>query len=442
MLDKNAFPAGAIHIIEVIQKSGHKAYFVGGCVRDLLLGKKPDEFDITTDATPEAVQKLFPKVVPTGIEFGTVTVVLTDGTYEVTTFRSDESYSDSRHPDKVKFTKSLEDDLSRRDFTINAMAYDPFSKTLVDKFGGQADLKKKIIRTVGDPMDRFNEDGLRPMRACRFAAKLGFEIEKDTLQATGKTLDKAKKVATERIHDEFVKMLSAQKPSIGIEYMRESGLLNLVMPELEVCYGVEQPRQFHKWDVYWHSLYTCDALPADNYALRLAGLLHDIAKPSCKVDMTFYNHDVKGLETAENILKRLKFSNADVAYVGNLIKNHMYNYTSEWSDPAVRRFMKRVGVDFLEDLFKLREADICAMEKETINTHLSYLKKRIAKVLKEENALHIRDLKVNGEDVMKILNVGQGPKVGEVLGALLEKVLDDPVQNDRENLIRMIESYR
>ncbi len=442
MFDKKLFPSGAIFILEVLQNSGHKAYLVGGCVRDLLLKKHPSEWDITTDATPIVAQKLFQKVIPTGVDFGTVTVVLDDGSYEVTTFRSDERYSDGRHPDKVKFTRSLEEDLSRRDFTINAMAYDPFSKEFADKFAGRDDLAKKLIRTVGDPVDRFSEDGLRPMRACRFAAKLGFEIEKKTLEAIERTLDKAKKVAPERMHDELVKMLSAEKPSIGIEYMRKSGLLKLVMPELDSSFGVEQPKAFHKFDVYWHSLYTCDALPEDRYALRLAGLLHDIAKPACKVDMTFYNHDSKGVEMAENILKRLKFSNADIEYVLNLIKNHMFNYTSEWSDSAVRRFMRRVGVDQLGDLFELRVADIKAMEKEIVQDNLPEMKRRIEKVLKEENALHVKDLKVDGKDVMAALGIGPGPKVGEVLNGLLEKVLDAPELNDRAKLLELIGSFR
>lgn len=442
MFDKKLLPKGALYVLEVLQNAGHKAYLVGGCVRDLLLKKQPAEWDITTDAAPVVVQKLFEKVVPTGIDFGTVTVVLDDASYEVTTFRSDESYSDGRHPDKVKFTRSLEEDLSRRDFTINAMAYDPFSKEFVDKFGGQKDLKSKLIRTVGEPVERFNEDGLRPMRACRFAAKLGFKIEEKTLEAIGKTIEKAKMVAPERVHDELVKMLAADKPSIGIEYMRKSGLLKLYMPELEACYGVEQPREFHKYDVYWHSLYSCDALPKDNCALRLAGLLHDIAKPPCKVDMTFYDHDSKGLEMAEVILRRLRFSNDDISYIGNLIKNHMFNYTSQWSDSAVRRFMRRVGVDHLEDLFLLRIGDMKAMEKEIVQGNLPELKVRIKKVIEEENALDVSALKVNGEDVMKVLNIGPSKKVGEVLSLLLEKVLDDPSLNNREALLRMIESAK
>jgi tRNA nucleotidyltransferase (CCA-adding enzyme) len=445
MFDKRSFPKGAVFVIEVLQNSGHKAYFVGGCVRDLMLKKKPLEWDITTDAAPIATQKLFKKVVPTGIEFGTVTVVHDDGSYEVTAFRADEKYSDGRHPDKVTFTKSLEDDLSRRDFTVNAMAYDPFSKEFVDRFDGKGDIKRKLIKAVGDPEDRFNEDGLRPVRACRFAAKLDFKIEGKTLDAIGRTLNKVKMVAPERIHDELVKMLDADKPSIGIEYMRGSGLLKAIMPELDACFGVDQPKPFHKYDVYRHSLYTCDALSNGSYQLRLAGLLHDIAKPQCKElrpgtksGMTFYAHDEHGVKKAREIMTRMRFSNADIDYVENLIKNHMFNYTSDWSDSAVRRFMIRVGVGNLEDLFALRVADLKAMDREIIQNNLPELKKRIARVIEEDNALNVKSLKIDGEDVMKALNIGPGPKVGEVLNELLERVLEDPTLNERDELLDMI----
>ncbi len=448
MFNRKLFPKGALYIVEVLKNSGHKAYLVGGCIRDLILGREPTEWDLTTDATPHVIQRLFQKVIPTGIDFGTVTIVQDDGSYEVTTFRSDERYSDGRHPEKVTFTKSLDEDLSRRDFTVNAMAYDPFSKEFVDKFEGRKDLKKKLIRTVGNPVERFNEDGLRPIRACRFAAKLGFEIDKETLEAISKAIDRVNMIAPERIHDELVKMLGAEKPSIGFEYMRKSGLLKIIMPELETCFGVDQPKPFHKYDVYWHSLYTCDALPREKYTLKLAGLLHDIAKPGCKQEITsknkmvFYDHDTEGVNIAKEILERLRFSNSDIDYIKNLIKNHMFNYSCEWSDSAVRRFMIRVGVKNLEDLFALRIADVKAMEREIDEEYLSELKKRIARVIEEDNALHVRNLKVSGEDVMEVLNIRPGPRVGEVLTFLLERVLDDPGLNNRDTLLRMIESYK
>jgi len=442
MLKTHPFPKDLITIIKTIQKTGFKCYIVGGGIRDLLLKKTPGTWDLTTDASPQQVTKLFEKVVPTGIEYGTVTVILNKIPYEITTFRSDEKYVDGRHPSNVRFTKELSKDLSRRDFTINAIAYEPISNELMDLFGGQKDLKKKIIRTVGDPLERFREDGLRPLRACRFAAKLGFKIETETLKAIPKCLDVAKKVSMERVHDELMKMLEADKPSVGIELMRKSGLLSIYMPELEEGIGIEQPKPFHKDDVYWHNLYACDCISKDKPVLRLAALLHDIAKPECKVEDTFYEHESKGVETAREIMKRLKFSNEHIDYVSNIIRNHMFNYTPEWSDAAVRRFMRRAGVKYLDDIFELRVADIKAMGRKVESGHPRQLRTRIKNVLKEQNALHTKDLKVDGNDVMKTLGIAPGPKVGEVLNALLEKTLDNPALNTKQNLIDLIKGMK
>ena len=432
---------GAVNIVKILKAQGAQAYLVGGCIRDSLLGKEPEEWDITTSARPDEVMKLFAKVIPTGIEYGTVTVMLPDGQYEVTTFRSDERYLDGRHPANVKFTDNIHKDLSRRDFTVNALAYDPLSDELIDDFAGQKDLKSKLIRSVGDPLERFSEDGLRPVRDCRFAAKLEFEIEKGTFAAIPGSLEVVKKVALERLHDELVKMLSADKPSIGFELMRKSGLLKLILPELEEGYGVEQPPQYHKYDVYWHSLYSCDAAPKNAVILRLAALLHDIGKPKCKEGYTFYNHDQVGAEMAENALKRLRFSGDDIKQVANLIRNHMFEYSSEWSDAAVRRFIRRIGgVENISGLFQLRRADARAMEREIESEYLIELQKRIDKFIAEENALDVSDLKADGNDVMQILNIPPGPKVGQVLNELLEKVLDDPKLNKREALLELIRS--
>ena len=439
MLKNDKIPAGALKIVKTLKEKGYQAYLVGGCIRDLLLGIPVLEWDITTSAKPEEVSKLFKKTIPTGIAYGTVTVILDDGNYEVTTFRSDEKYRDGRHPDNVVFTKDIHKDLSRRDFTINALAADPETKELIDDYKGQADLKKKLIRTVGNPVDRFSEDGLRSVRACRFAAKLGFEIEKETFAAISKTLKITEKVAPERIHDEIVKMLGAPSPSVGFELMRQSGLLHQIMPELEECVAVDQPRHFHKYDVYWHSLYACDAAEAGNVILRMAALLHDIGKPSCKKGDAFHNHDKVGKEMAEKLLRRLKFSNDDIKKICNLISHHMFNYTSEWSDSAVRRFLVRIGgVDNVADLFAIRAADTRAMEQEIDSAYLIELQKRIDKIISEENALHIRDLKVDGTDVMGTLKIPAGPRVGQVLHALLEKVLDNPDLNQRETLLQLI----
>jgi len=437
-----AVQKNALKIIKTLHEGGYQAFLVGGCVRDSLLNLPVVEWDITTAARPEVVSRLFPKVVPTGIEYGTVTVLLDGQTFEVTTFRADENYVDGRHPSNVVFTDDIHQDLSRRDFTINALAYDPLTKTLIDDFHGQADLKNKVIRAVGNPVERFQEDGLRSVRACRFAAKLNFTIEPETLAAISQTLEVTKKVAPERIHDELEKVLSSDKPSIGLELMRQTGLLQLIMPELVTCVGVTQPENFHKYDVYWHNLHSCDAAPKDNIILRLAALLHDISKPACKVEMTFYNHDQVGADVAQQILKRLRFSNQVIEQVSNLIRQHMFNYTSDWSDAAVRRFLRRIGgVANVPALFALRLADTAAMEHEIDSDYLKELQARIDKIVAEANALDVKDLKVNGSDVMKTLNIPPGKKVGEVLNALLEKVLDDPSLNQREKLLDLIKAH-
>jgi tRNA nucleotidyltransferase (CCA-adding enzyme) len=433
---------GAAAIIRELKSRGHQAYVVGGSVRDALLGKTPHEWDLTTSAKPAEVKKLFKKVVPTGLKYGTVTVLLDDGQYEVTTFRSDEKYVDGRHPDNVKFTSDIHLDLARRDFTINALAYDPETDTLIDDFGGRKDLVGKLIRTVGEPLDRFAEDGLRPLRACRFAATLGFRIEARTLAGIGGALRVAKKVSLERVHDELVKMLAAEKPSVGLDYMQQTGLLPLFLPELSNCVGVEQPPEYHQHDVYWHSLYACDAAPRGKLTVRLAALLHDIGKPSCKAGMTFYDHDQASARLTEKLLRRLKFSNADIEQTVNLIANHMFDYKSGWSDAAVRRFIRRVGgAANVSDLFALRRADTAAMRQTLGTAYLAELQQRIDRIVAEENALRVGDLKVDGKDVMKTLKIKPGPQVGQVLRALLEQVLDDPKLNEKTTLLKLIKKH-
>ena len=442
MISRNSFPKDLIKIVRTIKKAGYKCYVVGGGVRDILLKEKPGTWDLTTDARPQAVMKLFKKVVPTGIKYGTVTIIEKGEKYEVTTFRRDEKYFDGRHPENVRFSNSLKDDLARRDFTINAIAYDPTTAELVDEFGGLKDLRSKLIRAVGDPVERFSEDGLRPLRACRFAAKLNFRVEPATFKAISKCLKTAKKVSVERVHDELMKMMEAEKPSIGIELMRSSGLLKLYIPELLRGVGVRQPKPFHKEDVYLHSIHTCDEAPKENAVLRFAALLHDISKPECKEGMTFYDHENVGAAVAEKIMRRLKFSNANIEYAKTLIKNHMFNYSNDWSDSAVRRFINRVGPSYVGDLFELRRADVRAMGRRTDKEGPRSLKSRVKRVIKEENALHIKDLKVNGNDVMKALKIPPSPRVGEILNKLLEKVLDDPKLNLKRTLLEMVKSFK
>ncbi len=434
-------PKGVEYIVNILHSNGHKAYIVGGAVRDLLLNKPIYDWDIATDAKPNQVISYFEKVIPTGIKYGTVMVKLEDGDYEVTTFRNDEKYSDGRHPDKVSFTKDIFEDLARRDFTINAIAYDPIHKNLIDPFFGRRDIEKKVVRAVGDPINRFREDGLRSLRACRFAAKLEFFIEPKTLSAISKTISVFKKVAHERIRDEILKILSAEKPSIAFEYMRKSGLLKIIIPELYACIKVRQPKKYHAHDVYWHSIYACDAAPKELPLLRLAALLHDISKPKCKIGSTFYGHDTIGADTSEKIMKRLKFGSNDIKEVKNLVKNHMFNYSSDWTDSAVRRFIKRVGKENIEDLFLLRIADMKAMGREVDIDYLREFKDRIENILRQEDALNLSDLKIDGKVIMKHFDIPQGPQVGKILNYLLDCVIENPKFNTKQKLLELAEKY-
>ncbi len=360
-----SIPADRVADVELIARTiteaGFECYMVGGSVRDLILGFPVYDFDFATNARPDRLMKLFRRTVPTGIKHGTVTVLLKEHAYEVTTYRADGKYLDGRRPESVSFSDTLEEDVQRRDFTINGLAYDVMAERVIDLVDGIIDLRAGIIRTIGDPMDRFGEDGLRTYRACRFAAKLGFEIEEGTFEAIAKTLDVAAKVSVERVKDELVKLLETEKPSVGLEYMRKSGLMELFLPELARCYGVEQ-NKYHLYDIYYHSVYSCDAAPRGNYPIRLSALLHDIGKlPTIRKgddgENTFYNHEVVGSRMTRKIMTRLKFSNEDIQRVVNLVNNHMFHYTDEWTDGAVRRFMRKVGMENLEELFLLRRAD-------------------------------------------------------------------------------------
>jgi len=426
--------------INTFNEKGFQCYLVGGCVRDLILEHDIYDYDFATDARPEEVMKMFKRVVPTGVKHGTVTVLIHGMEFEVTTFRADGKYIDGRRPEKVHFSDSLEEDVKRRDFTINGLAYDLKENRVIDYVKGMEDLEKGIIRTLGDPMERFSEDGLRTHRACRFASKLDFEIEKSTLEAIGKTLNIAELVSVERVKDELMKLLGTTKPSVGIEYMRETGLLKVVLPELDRCYGVDQNR-YHIHDVYYHSLYACDAAPKDKPLIRLSALLHDIGKVKTRRegpggDYTFYNHEVIGARQVRKILRRLRFSNSDMDTVNNLVINHMFHYTDDWSDGAVRRFMRKVGVENIQELFVLREADrVGNGSRSGLPEPIRILQKRIDRVIEAENAISVRDLDINGNIIMELLGIRPGPVIGTVLNDLLELVLDDPEMNQREILV-------
>lgn len=425
--------------VNTFNKNGFECYLIGGCVRDLILGYEIYDYDFATNAKPEEVMKLFRRVIPTGIKHGTVTVLVKDLEFEVTTFRSDGMYLDGRRPDKINYAESLDEDVMRRDFTINGMAYDLKTSEVIDHVGGMEDLKKGIIRTIGDPVERFSEDGLRTFRACRFAAKLGFMIEDETFKAINKTLNIAAMVSAERIREELMKLLTSGRPSIGFECMRKSGLLKQWLPELDSCYEIGQ-NKFHVHDIYYHSLYSCDAVPAEKPLIRLSALLHDIGKVSTRRigedgDYTFYNHEVIGARLVRKIMKRLKFSNVDCEIVNNLVINHMFHYTDDWSDGAVRRFMRKVGVENIPELFILREADRIGNGSRTgLPEPIMKLQVRIAKIIEAENAITVRDLNIDGNIIMNKFDLKPGPVIGKILHELLEIVLDHPDMNTEEIL--------
>ena len=440
-------PAPIKEIARILNMEGFQCFLVGGSVRDSIMGFTPNEYDIATNAKPEDVQRIFKYTIPTGIKHGTILVILDDMHVEITTFRSDGNYSDGRHPDKVEYTASIEDDLPRRDLTINAMAYNVLDGTLIDMFDGMKDIKNKIIRSVGNPYERFTEDGLRIMRAIRFATKLNFNIEKETFEAICHSTGMLTSIAYERIREEFNGILISDNPFRGIELLRKTGILALIMPELMQGFGVSQNR-YHKYDVYYHILHTIQSVePLETEELtllvRLAALFHDIAKPmvqkkvSKQEEPVYYNHEVVGANVAKKIMRRLKYSNAEIDFVTLLVRQHMFYYQDEWTDGAVRRFMKAVGIENIKPLLKLREADRLGSgnRKDKESKAIPKLLARIDKIIEEENAITVKDLKINGNDLMKEFNLKPGPIVGKILNYLLDLILDEPSLNDKEKLM-------
>lgn len=444
------FPANVRPAIETVvatlRNAGYECYLIGGSVRDLLLGREVRDYDFATDALPKEVMRLFRRALPTGIKHGTVSVLVNGISFEITTYRSDGTYIDGRHPDTVTFSKELRIDVERRDFTINGLAYDTMTQTIIDYVNGLHDIRSRVIRTIGDPVSRFREDGLRPIRACRFAACLKFTIDEETFAAIPETLDVASKVSPERIRDELVKILESEKPSLGIEYLRRSGLLAFILPELDKCYGVDQNR-YHMYDIYTHSIYSCDAAPAHQPMIRLAALLHDIGKLPTKQagddgDPTFYNHEVIGAKMVRRIMKRLRFSNDQIETVTNLVVNHMFHYTDEWTDGAVRRFMRKVGLENIDNLFTLRMADRKGNgARRGLPAPIERLKKRIERIIEEENAFSLKDLAINGTILMEELSLEEGPMIGKILNDLLEAVIDRPELNDRDLLLEKAREF-
>jgi putative nucleotidyltransferase with HDIG domain len=443
----------------IFTQAGKQVFLVGGAVRDLLRGCKAKDWDLATDARPEEVIALFQKkpypsfVIPTGIKHGTVTVHFKGLSMEVTTFRSESGYSDGRRPDSVEFGVSIEEDLSRRDFTMNAAAWRLPSGPLVDPFDGRGDIKRRFIRTVGRPEERFSEDGLRPIRALRFASELGFTVDEALLAAIPAAIPFTAKVASERIRDELDRIIASGKPSAALLLMEKTGLLQTLIPELAACRGVKQDRingfGFHRFDVLDHSLLACDfaarQTPPDQTSQTvrgLAALYHDIGKPvTAQIDengkRTFYNHEKESAVLARNILGRFRYPNMVTDTVCHLIEEHMFHYEENWTDAAVRRFIVRVGEENLASLFALRRADAYGLAgKEPPPDFLLPFQERIEETLKQSSALSLKDLALSGKDLIAA-GIPQGKHMGIILSELLEAVLDDPALNTRERLLEI-----
>ena len=428
----------------VFRSAGFQCHLVGGAVRDILLGRPHTDFDVATDAAPSQVIPLFRRVMPTGIKHGTVTVLFKGTTFEVTTFRTEEAYGDGRRPDAVTFTPSIIDDLARRDFTINAIAYDLLADRVADPHEGRRDLRRGVIKAIGDPSERFREDGLRPLRACRFAAQLGFTVEEATRQAIPGSLDILAMVSAERVRDEILKILEAPLPSVGFALMKDSGILRVVLPELLEGEGVAQGT-LHCHDVFWHSLYACDAAPHESLPLRLAALLHDVGKPRTRGTgpdgrPTFYGHEKVSADMTQAILERLKLPNATIKEVSHLVAHHMFNYQDEWSDAAVRRLIARVGEGSINDIMALRRADqigMCRENAQYFPQGLSDFAQRVTEVMESGRAFTLSKLAINGNDIMQDLGIAPGPQVGIILNELLQSVLEDPAMNERGKLLEI-----
>jgi len=415
-------------------KNGYQAFIVGGALRDSLLGYQVKDWDVATDATPDSIHDLFPEMTSFNLKHGTITLVSEGRHFEVTTFRGTEGFS-----------SSIEEDLSHRDLTFNAMAYDITNKRIIDPFGGQRDIEGKVVRAVLNPSERFQEDPLRMMRVIRFSLELGYAIEPETLVAIKTMAQAIDMVAKERVRDELLKILMVRIPSAGFHLMRKSGLLKGILPELMEGYRKRQ-NNYHKYTIYRHTMETVDSIKRDP-VLRLSALFHDIAKPRVRKKVNgrwrFFGHAKASAELTKEIMMRLKFSNDRITRVTRLIAHHMFDYKQELSDKAVRRFIKRIGADNVDDLIALRKADDLAhgwgrdFEKD-----IEKFKNRVDSQIKKSHPFTISDLAVNGHDVIKIVDLQPGPRVGRILNQLLERVIEKPEHNQKHKLIKILQDMK
>ncbi len=439
-------------VIEKLEKNGFEAHIVGGCIRDVLKDVKPKDWDIATSAKPEQIQKLFPDSFYKN-KFFTVTVKVKSEEselkeIEITTYRLEAKYTDKRHPDEIKFAKTIEEDLARRDFTVNAIALriKDSKNEITDPFNGKKDLKNKIIKAVGKPEQRFSEDSLRMMRAVRFSTTLGqgWEIEKNTAKAIENNSSWLQAISKERIKDELIKIIMSEQAAIGIELLRELKLLKYIIPELEEGYKVTQNKH-HTFDCYEHYIRSLDyaAKQGFNKHVRLASLFHDIGKPRVKKgegqDATFYNHEIVGAKITAQVLNRLKFPKKDVEKITKLVRYHLFYYNpDEVGESSVRRLVRQVGPESMEELLQVRMADrigsgVPKAEPYKLR-HLKYIVEKVA-----QDPISAKMLKITGDNVMKTLKIKPGPKIGQILDILLGYVLEDPKKNKKEFLKEQVE---
>ncbi|MBQ8879078.1 MAG: CCA tRNA nucleotidyltransferase [Lachnospiraceae bacterium] len=431
-------PEKVKYIIDTIMEAGYEAYAVGGCIRDSILGRKPDDWDITTSASPYQVKELFPRTLDTGLKHGTVTVMMDKEGFEVTTYRIDGEYEDGRHPKEVTFTSNLIEDLKRRDFTINAMAYNE-KNGLIDVFEGMEDIQRKVIRCVGSPMERFTEDALRMMRAVRFSAQLGYEIEDKTAEAIKALAPNLSKISAERIQVELVKLVTSPNPDF-LKIAYETGITAVILPEFDVCMETMQNNPHHCYSVGEHTLKAMKAVSPDKY-LRLALLFHDIGKPAKKITDEkgidhFYGHPVLSEEMTGQILHRLKFDNDTIYTVKKLVLYH--DYETEQTPKSVRRAMMKIGEDIFPLLFEVKYGDIAAQseyKREKKLEKLQAVKEIYETVIKQQQCVSLKTLAVTGRDLMEQADMVPGKELGEMLKELLELVVEEPSLNEKEVLL-------
>jgi tRNA nucleotidyltransferase/poly(A) polymerase len=441
---KVELPKSVQDILDRFNKAEYEIYIVGGAVRDVLMGRLVNDWDFTTNAKPEDILK----IIPDGYydnQFGTVGIpneVEGKKPFEITTYRTEQGYSDARHPDKITWGENLEEDISRRDFTINALALDKNLK-VVDYFKGQADIKNKLIRAVRDPNERFSEDALRMMRAVRIAGELGFTIEDKTFEAIKKNAALINKIAKERVRDELFKLLSSPNPFDGVVLLKDSGLLSEILPEMEKCFGVEQksPGRHHIYDVGTHLLMSLKNCKSEDTITRFATLIHDIGKPQTYKKLgtgviTFYNHEMVSTRIAENIADRLRFSKKEKDKFVTLVRWHQFTVDEHQTDAAIRRVLKNVGLENMEDMLALRVGDRLGGGARETSWRLEEFKKRLVEVQKEP--FSVRDLKIDGNDVMRELKLKPGPEVGKILEKLFEEVVEKKVENNKEELLKRL----